>query len=73
LENPEYYDLTNSARALSQKQIIMLEEYQRNPVVANAIESANKSYFLYEVWSTDHSFTNKRVALIKRVLAFLDK
>jgi uncharacterized protein len=73
LENPEYYDLTNTAEALSQKQIIMLEEYQRNPSVADAIKNKNKAFFEYEVWQTDHSFTNRRVALIKKVLAFLDK
>ena len=73
LENPEYYNLTNTAEALSQKQIIMLEEYQRNPSVADAIKNKNKAFFEYEVWQTDHSFTNKRVALIKKVLAFLEK
>src|SRR4030095_523364 len=69
LENPEYYNLTNTAEALSQKQIIMLEEYQRNPFVADAIKNKNKAFFEYDVWQTDHSFTNKRVALIKKVLA----
>ena len=73
LGNPEYYNLTNTAEALSQKQIIMLEEYQRNPSVADAIKNKNKAFFEYDVWQTDHSFTNKRVALIKKVLAFLDK
>ena len=73
LEDPEYYNLTNTAEALSQKQIIMLEEYQRNPSVADAIKNKNKAFFEYDVWQTDHSFTNKRVALIKKVLAFLDK
>ena len=73
LENPEYYNLTNTAEALSQKQIIMLEEYQRNPSVADAIKNKNKAFFEYDVWQTDHSFTNKRVALIKKVLAFLNK
>ena len=73
LDNPEYYNLVNTAEALSQKQVIMLEEYQRNPSVADAIKNKNKAFFEYEVWQTDHSFTNKRVALIKKVLAFLDK
>ena len=73
LENPEYYNLTNTAEALSQKQILMLEEYQRNPSVADAIKKRNKAFFEYDVWQTDHSFTNKRVALIKKVLAFLNK
>jgi dipeptidyl aminopeptidase/acylaminoacyl peptidase len=73
LENPEYYNLANTAEALSQKQIIMLEEYQRNPSVADAMKNKNKAFFEYDVWQTDHQFTNKRVALIKKVLSFLDK
>jgi ketosteroid isomerase-like protein len=32
----------------------------------------NTAYFDYEVWHTDHSFTNKRVSLIHSVIAFLD-
>jgi pimeloyl-ACP methyl ester carboxylesterase len=73
LENPEYYNLVNTAENLSQKQIIMLEEYQRNPLTASAIKNKNKAFFEYDVWQTDHTFTNKRIALIKKVLAFLDK
>ncbi|HET9745323.1 MAG TPA: alpha/beta fold hydrolase [Chitinophagaceae bacterium] len=72
-EDPEYYNLTNTAETLVQKQIIMLEEYQRNPSVADAIKSKNKAFFEYDVWQTDHSFTNKRVALINKVLSFLNK
>jgi hypothetical protein len=42
-------------------------------IQAHTIKSFNKSYFDYQVWQTDHPFTNKRVALIKMVLSFLDR
>ncbi len=73
LDNPGYFNLANDAVALSQKQIIMLDENQKNQSIAESIKNKNKAYFEYEVWQTDHPFTNKRVALIKKVLAFLDK
>jgi pimeloyl-ACP methyl ester carboxylesterase len=68
-----YYDLKNDAVAFADKQVIMLDEHNGNKQLAETIKTANKSYFNYEVWATDHPFTNKRVALMKRVIAFLDK
>jgi uncharacterized protein len=73
LQNPAYYDLSNDAKALAHKQIIMLDEHTGNKRIAGAIKNANDNFFDYEVWQTDHPFTNKRVALIKKVLAFLEK
>ncbi|RBL91708.1 alpha/beta hydrolase family protein [Chitinophaga flava] len=73
LKEPDYFDLTKDAGALANKQIVMLDEHTRNSALANTLKSANKSYFKYEVWQTDHPFTNKRVALINSVLSFLEK
>lgn len=73
VKNNSYYDLRNDGVALSGKQIIMLDEHNRNKSIAEAIQKTNKASFEYAVWQTDHSFTNKRVALMKKVLAFLDK
>jgi pimeloyl-ACP methyl ester carboxylesterase len=73
IKQPTYYELRNDAKALAQKQIIMLDEHNGNKALADAIRANNNAYFDYEVWPTDHPFTNKRVALIKRVLAFLNK
>jgi pimeloyl-ACP methyl ester carboxylesterase len=71
LKDSGYFNLANDGKALSRKQIIMLDEHSRNQALANTLKSANESYFDYEVWPTDHPFTNKRVALIKKVLEFL--
>ena len=68
-----FYDLRNDGKALAGKQIIMLDEHSGNKQIADAIQKANNTFFQYEVWQTDHPFTNKRVALMKKVLAFLDK
>ena len=68
-----YFNLSNDAVALSGKQIIMLDEHANNKDIADAIKRLNKSYFDYEVWHTDHPFTNKRVSLINKVLSFLDR
>jgi len=68
-----FYYLGNDGKALAGKQIIMLDEHHRNAPIADAIKAENKAYFEYSVWNTDHPFSNKRVALIKKVLAFLDK
>jgi pimeloyl-ACP methyl ester carboxylesterase len=72
IKDPDYFNLTKGSKALSKKQIVLLDEHTGNSALANALKSGNKSYFKYEVWQTDHPFTNKRVALINYVLAFLD-
>jgi hypothetical protein len=51
----------------------MLDEHHRNEALQMCFKNANRNYFAYEVWDTDHSFTNKRISLIKKVIAFLDR
>ncbi len=72
-QEADFHNLKNTAAALSNKQVIMLDEHHRNEALANTLKKANKNYFAYEVWDTDHPFTNKRASLIKKVIAFLDK
>ncbi len=73
LKDPNYFILEKGSKKLAGKQIIMLDEHTRNKDLAAALKADNTTYFNYEVWPTDHPFTNKRVALIKMVLSFLDK
>jgi len=73
VNDPDYFNLVNDARALSDKQITMLDEHSNNKEIAAAIKTSNKAYFDYEVWYTDHSFTNKRISLINKVLDFLNR
>jgi hypothetical protein len=71
LARPSFYDLTNDAAALRDKQIFMLDEHSNNKDLAEAIRAKNRAYFDYQVWKTDHGFTNKRVSLMNMVLSFL--
>ena len=73
VKEPDYFNLAKDANTLSDKQIIMLDEHSNNKEIADAIKSSNNSYFDYEVWHTDHPFTNKRISLINMVLAFLNR
>jgi len=73
VKEPDYFNLAKGGKALAKKQIVMLDEHTGNSALAGTLRSGNMSYFEYEVWQTDHPFTNKRVALIKKVLSFLEK
>jgi pimeloyl-ACP methyl ester carboxylesterase len=73
VDNPSYYNLRNDTAALANKQIIMLDEHNGNKELADVLGESNHNYFDYEVWQTDHPFTNKRISLINKALAFLDK
>ena len=73
MQNKMYYNLVNDGKALADKQVIMLDEHHRNALVADAFKNFNHSYFDYEVWQTDHPFTNKRVSLMNKLLEFLDR
>lgn len=73
IQNKTYFDLIDDGKSLADKQIVMLDEHRNNEQLADAIKSTNKSYFTYEVWQTDHPFTNKRVSLINKVLEFLKR
>jgi pimeloyl-ACP methyl ester carboxylesterase/ketosteroid isomerase-like protein len=68
-----FYNLAHDGAALADKQIVMLDEHSRNKMVADSIRSKNTAYFDYEVWNTDHFFTNKRASVIHAVIAFLDR
>ena len=73
VKGPDYFNLSKDARALSDKQIKMLDEHSNNKEIADAIKSSNQAYFDYEVWQTDHPFANKRISLINKVLEFLER
>jgi pimeloyl-ACP methyl ester carboxylesterase len=73
LKEPGFFDLDQAAMALAGKQVFMVDEHNNNKTLAGNLQKANRNYFHYEVWQTDHPFTNKRGSLIKAVIAFLDK
>ncbi|MBS1605672.1 MAG: hypothetical protein JST42_23610 [Bacteroidetes bacterium] len=65
--------LDRDGGALSAKQIVMLDEHYGNKALAETLRSANKTGFDYSVRATDHPFTNRRLALMKKLLEFLDR
>ena len=71
--NSAAYELTAEAGPLRTKQLVFLDENRRNEQWIKTIGAANKASFRYEVWDTDHPFSNKRIALTKAVLTFLNK
>lgn len=73
IQNRNYYNLVNDGKALAGKQIIMLDEHEGNRQLAETLKSYNTSYFNYEVWQTDHPFSNKRISLINKIVSFLDR
>lgn len=73
IANLAFYNIQNDSTALSNKQIIMLDEHNGNKQLAETIKNSNHNYFDYEVWQTDHPFTNKRISLINKVIEFLDR
>jgi uncharacterized protein len=73
LQDHQSFNLINDGRSLAGKQIIMLDEHNGNKQLSETIKSTNQSYFDYAVWQTDHSFTNKRISLINKLLAFLER
>lgn len=73
IDRDDYYSLEKNISPLKEKQIVMLDEHDRNKNIAEAIQNLNPVYFEYDIWQTDHSFTNKRISMINKLLWFLDK
>jgi hypothetical protein len=73
IKNLSYYNIAKDTVALAGKQIVMLDEHTRNAALAETLRNTNLNYFDYKVWQTDHPFTNKRISLINKVLAFIEK
>ena len=68
-----YYKLATDGKSLKDKKIIMLDEHVGNKEIASSIREMHLPFFDYQVWETDHGFTNKRVSLMNKVISFLDK
>ncbi len=72
INNLQFFNLDNDI-ALADKQFVMIDENNKNKELSESLREKNKNYFDYEVWPTDHGFTNKRISLINKVISFLDK
>ena len=72
IEDLSYFNLDNDT-ALASKQFVILDENNKNKELAASLRKKNHNYFDYEVWQTDHGFSNKRISLINKVLQFLTR
>lgn len=72
-KNINYFDLAANPASYKGKQIVMLDEDKRNEDLAGFVKNSNPSFFEYQVWETDHSFSNKRASLANKVIGFLQQ
>lgn len=55
--------------AKSYKPILVLDEHQNNTYFAKYNQSKT---FEYKIWNTDHAFSNRRIALTKEIINWMD-
>jgi uncharacterized protein len=71
--NAEAWTLPRHASELSGRTILLLDN-NRNPghaQFAASLRQAGANHFTEEVWNTDHTFSDRRIALARRVLDWL--
>lgn len=71
-KDTSYFKLATNASSFSGKRVIMLDEHPGNKEIADIFKGMHLPFFDYQVWETDHGFTNKRVSLMKKLISFLD-
>ncbi|HEX8849758.1 MAG TPA: alpha/beta fold hydrolase [Gemmatimonadaceae bacterium] len=72
--NADRWDLTTRARELAPRTLLLLDNDHNTdhvPLLA-ALGAAGAKHVTAEVWTTDHSFSDRRIALARRVVEWLD-
>lgn len=54
----------------SKKPIMVIDEHMNNSTFTNYNQSKT---FEYKIWNTDHAFTNRRIALSKEIVGWMNK
>lgn len=62
--------LSNDGSKLAGKNIFLLDEHHENKYIADTLQKYAKSV-TYEVWKTDHGFTNTKIAMLRKLISFL--
>jgi hypothetical protein len=62
------YDIETQV-SRSNKAILVIDEHQNN---TNFSKFNPRQNFDYKMWNTDHAFTNRRIALTKEIVNWLD-
>ena len=72
LKDSTAYMLITDLQKMKGKCVFMLDEHKENKFIADSLRKYTQSLG-YEVWDkTDHSFTNKRIAMQRKLISFLN-
>jgi hypothetical protein len=69
LKDINQYDIEKMI-ANSKKPIMVIDEHMNNTTFTNYNKSKT---FEYKIWNTDHAFSNRRVALTKEIVKWINK
>jgi dienelactone hydrolase len=69
LSDINQYDIEKMI-ANSKKPIMVIDEHMNNATFTNYNKRKN---FEYKIWNTDHAFTNRRIALSKEIVRWMNK
>lgn len=81
LDNGDKWNLPDKAEALSNKKILIIasetdsvsKKYLHHDILSSEIKKYNKGNFTEIITKTDHSYSNKRVWVCKKITEYLDK
>jgi pimeloyl-ACP methyl ester carboxylesterase len=72
LKDTAAFMLTTDLQKMKGKYVFMLDEHKENKFIADSLRKYTQGLG-YEVWDkTDHSFTNKRIAMLRKLISFLN-
>lgn len=72
-EDSSAFKLTSHMEEMKGKSVFMLDEHPDNIEIAEELKKYAGS-LTYEVWkNTDHGFTNTRIAMLRKLITFLDE
>ena len=62
--------LSNDGKKIFGKNIFILDEHHDNKYIVDSLQKYAKS-LTYEVWKTDHGFTNTKISMIRKLISFI--
>ena len=64
--------LSNEGSKIADKKIFFLDEHYNNKYIVDSFKKYTQN-IKYDVWKSDHSFTYTRIAMLRRLLSFLNE
>lgn len=72
LRDSAAFILSNDGAKLANKKIFFLDEHNENRYIVDSFKKYSPN-IKYEVWKSDHSFTYTRVAMLRKILSFINE